>query len=76
MIDGIIKPDIAAPGNKIVSAEAAGGSLIAEYATLHAAGAGEDAYMTLSGTSMSAGVVSGSGGADARGELEADAGRR
>ena len=58
-IDGIIKPDLAAPGNKIVSAEALGGSLIAEHATLHASGAGADAYMTLSGTSMSAGVVSG-----------------
>jgi len=59
IIDGIIKPDLAAPGNKIVSAEAPGGSLIADNPTLHAAGAGEDAYMILNGTSMSAGVVSG-----------------
>ena len=58
-MDGIIKPDLAAPGNKIVSAEAAGGSLIADNPTLHAAGSGIDAYMTMSGTSMAAPVVSG-----------------
>ena len=59
VIDGLIKPDLVAPGNKIVSAEALGASLIADHPTLHAAGAGADAYMTLNGTSMSAGVVSG-----------------
>ena len=59
VIDGIIKPDLVAPGNKIVSAEARGGSLIVENPTLHVAGSGADAYMTISGTSMAAGVVSG-----------------
>jgi serine protease AprX len=59
IIDGIIKPDLVAPGNKIVSAEALGGSLIAENPTLHVAGSDTDAYMTMSGTSMAAGVVSG-----------------
>ncbi len=74
IIDGIIKPDVSAPGNKIVSAEALGASIVAEHPSLHAAGAGEDAYMVLNGTSMAAGVVSGAvalmleanDGADAR----------
>ena len=59
LVDGFIKPDIAAPGNKIVSAEALGASLVADYPALHASGAGADAYATLSGTSMATGVVSG-----------------
>ena len=59
MVDGLLKPDIVAPGNKIVSAEALGASLTANYPTLHASGEGEDAYATLSGTSMATGVVSG-----------------
>ena len=59
MVDGLLKPDIAAPGNKIVSAEALGASLTANYPALHASGAGADAYATLSGTSMATGVVSG-----------------
>src|SRR4029077_7836421 len=59
VIDGQIKPDIAAPGNKIVSAESLGSSLVSDYPALHTVGSGADAYMTLSGTSMSAGGVSG-----------------
>ena len=51
VIDGLIKPDIAAPGNKIVSAEALGSSLVANYAGVHTVGSGADAYATLSGTS-------------------------
>ena len=31
LVDGLLKPDIAAPGNKIVSAEALGASLVANY---------------------------------------------
>ncbi len=58
-IDGLLKPDLAAPGNKIVSAEAAGSALAVQYADLHASGLGADAYMTLSGTSMASAVASG-----------------
>ena len=36
-----------------------GASVVAKYPHLHATGAGEDAYATMSGTSMAAGVVSG-----------------
>ena len=58
-VDGFLKPDIAAPGNKIVSAEARGASLVANYPALHATGSDADAYATMSGTSMATGVVSG-----------------
>ncbi len=59
LVDGLIKPDLVAPGNKIVSAEARGATIVADHPALHASGSGADAYATLSGTSMSAGVVSG-----------------
>jgi serine protease AprX len=55
--DSIVKPDIAAPGNKIVSLET--GSLPVMYPQIHVAGSGNDAYMSLSGTSMAAPVVTG-----------------
>ena len=58
-VDGLLKPDLAAPGNKIVSAEAQGAALIANYPSLHTSGSGADAYATLNGTSMATGVVSG-----------------
>jgi serine protease AprX len=54
-----LKPDIVAPGTRIVAPEAFNSWIIATYPTLHAGGAGDNAYMTLSGTSMSAAVVSG-----------------
>ena len=57
--DNIVKPDLAAPGNKIVSLEAAGAFLAGTYPFLHKAGAGSNAYMQLSGTSMAAPMVSG-----------------
>ena len=59
LVDGLLKPDLVAPGNKIVSAEAPGATLIADHPTLHTTGSGADGYATLNGTSMSAGVVSG-----------------
>jgi serine protease AprX len=54
-----MKPDVVAPGNKIVSLQAAGSYLAATYPALHVAGSGINAYMTMSGTSMSAAMVSG-----------------
>ena len=57
--DLAVKPDVLAPGNKIVSLEADDSYLAENYAFLHRAGTGSNAYMQLSGTSMAAGVVSG-----------------
>jgi serine protease AprX len=57
--DLAVKPDVVAPGNKIVSLKAAGSYLQAAYPSTHAGGTGSNAYMRLSGTSMAAGVVSG-----------------
>src|SRR6185295_14923339 len=55
-----LKPDVVAPGTRVVSAEAVDSYLGRTYATRHVAGTGANAYMQLSGTSMAAGVVSGS----------------
>ncbi len=57
--DGAVKPDVAAPGNKIVSLEASGSYIPRAYSYLHRAGSGPNSYMQLSGTSMSAPMVSG-----------------
>ena len=57
--DLVIKPDLAAPGSHIVSAEATDGYLSKTYPERHVAGGGQDAYQQLSGTSMASGVVSG-----------------
>jgi serine protease AprX len=57
--DFVVKPDVAAPGNKIVSLEANNSYLSTHYPTLHKAGAGTNAYMQLSGTSMATPMVSG-----------------
>jgi len=57
--DFTMKPDVAAPGNRIVSLEAAGSYLSSHYPSLHRAGTGGNAYMQLSGTSMAAPMVSG-----------------
>jgi len=57
--DLAVKPDVAAPGNKIVSLQANGSYLPTFYPTLHLAGSGTNGYMTLSGTSMAAPMVSG-----------------
>lgn len=54
-----MKPDVVAPGNKIVSLQAAGSYLASTYPTLHVAGSGNNAYMLMSGTSMAAAMVSG-----------------
>ena len=57
--DLAVKPDLAAPGNRIVSLEANHGYLADQYPTLHRAGSGTNAYMQLSGTSMAAPIVTG-----------------
>ncbi|MEP7305086.1 MAG: S8 family serine peptidase [Acidobacteriota bacterium] len=57
--DLVAKPDILAPGAHIVSAEAEGSYLSRTYRERHITGDGRTAYMQLSGTSMSAAVVSG-----------------
>jgi serine protease AprX len=58
-VDMFLKPDVAAPGNKIVSLEAAGSYLATRYPDQHVAGQGRDGYFRMSGTSMAAGLVSG-----------------
>jgi serine protease AprX len=60
LYDLVIKPDLVAPGSRLVSAEAAGSYLSTAFPERHVAGAGANAYMALSGTSMAAGVASGS----------------
>ena len=57
--DEAVKPDVAAPGNKIVSLEAKGSYIPGAYSYLHVAGTGTNSYMRLSGTSMAAPVVGG-----------------
>ncbi|PYR37190.1 MAG: hypothetical protein DMF90_07710, partial [Acidobacteria bacterium] len=59
LYDTILKPDLVAPGSHIVSAETAGSYLSATYPERHVAGSGAGAYIQVSGTSMSAAVVSG-----------------
>lgn len=55
----VVKPDLAAPGTRIVSLEASGSYLSTTYPQWHIAGSGKNAYMRLSGSSMSTAVVSG-----------------
>jgi serine protease AprX len=57
--DFAVKPDVVAPGARIVSLEAAGSYLAKTFPQWHIAGTGNNAYMRLSGTSMSTAVVSG-----------------
>ena len=57
--DLAVKPDVAAPGTKILSLQADGAYLPAMYPSIHVAGSGNNAYMYLSGTSLAAPIVSG-----------------
>jgi serine protease AprX len=54
-----VKPDLVAPGTRVTSAESTDSYLAKTYPARHVAGSGINAYMQLSGSSMSAGVVSG-----------------
>jgi serine protease AprX len=58
-IDLTVKPDVVAPGTRVVSLEAAGSYIARTYPQWHVAGSGANAYLRLSGTSMATGVVSG-----------------
>jgi serine protease AprX len=57
--DFAVKPDLVAPGAGLVSLESPGAWLSTRYPNWHVAGTGRNAYYMLSGTSMSAAVVSG-----------------
>jgi len=57
--DLAVKPDVAAPGNKIVSLEVPNSYLSRNYSYLHVAGTPTNAYFRLSGTSMATPMVSG-----------------
>ncbi len=57
-IDGLIKPDLVAPGNKIESLMAPNSTIAREHPEL-VIGSGADARLQLSGTSMAAAVVTG-----------------
>ena len=59
--DHVVKPDLVAPGNDVVSLAAPGATLEAEYPAEYVTGNdGNNDYFTLSGTSMATPVVSGS----------------
>ena len=57
--DLAVKPDVVAPGTRIVSIEAQGSYLAKNYPSWHIAGNGKNAYFRLTGTSMATAVVSG-----------------
>ena len=57
--DLTVKPDVVAPGTRIVSLEAQGSYLSRNYPSWHIAGSGKNAYERLTGTSMATAVVSG-----------------
>ena len=55
----VVKPDVVAPGVRMVSLEAQNSFLSTNYRQWHIAGSGKNAYMRLNGSSMSTAVVSG-----------------
>lgn len=57
--DFAVKPDLVAPGSGLVSLESQHSYLSTRYPNWHVAGSGKNAYFMLSGSSMSAAVVSG-----------------
>ena len=73
-VDGLIKPDLVAPGNKIVSAEALGASLIADHPSLHTRGLRRGRVCDVERDEHGGGRRERRGGAGAGGEQGADAG--
>jgi serine protease AprX len=61
LFDRLIKPDIAAPGSRILGLAAPASTIVREHPEL-VIGSGRQAKLQLSGTSMAAAVVSGSVG--------------
>jgi serine protease AprX len=59
LYDLVLKPDVVAPGTRMVSAEATGSYLGRTYPERRVGGGEDGGYLRLSGTSMAAGVVSG-----------------
>ena len=59
-IDGLLKPELVAPGNRIVATAAPGAYLTQTYPERVVLGSGQGRYIEMSGTSMSTAVVSGS----------------
>jgi serine protease AprX len=57
--DNLLKPDLVAPGNRIISVQSAGCTLINQYPGLHQSGSGSTAFMQLSGTSIASPAVAG-----------------
>lgn len=57
--DFAVKPDVVAPGTRIVSLEVTGSYLATKYPAWHVAGSSLNSYGRLSGSSMSTAVVSG-----------------
>jgi serine protease AprX len=55
----VVKPDVVAPGTRVVSLEAQNSYIGGTYPQYHIAGTAKNAYLRLSGTSMSTAVVSG-----------------
>jgi len=55
----VVKPDVVAPGTRIVSLESPNSYLSRTYPQWHIAGSGKNAYFRLTGTSMATPVVSG-----------------
>jgi serine protease AprX len=58
-VDGLLKPDVVAPGNRVAAAAAVASYLTKTYPHRVVQGQGQQAYIELSGTSMATAVVSG-----------------
>jgi serine protease AprX len=58
-IDGLLKPELVAPGNRIVAPAAQNSTLAKQYPERIVEGEGANSYIEMSGTSMAAAVVSG-----------------